>query len=39
VPIEIATGHFPMIEAPADLATVIDGLTQIAGAPARSSAS
>ena len=26
-PIEIATGHFPMIEAPSELARLIDGLT------------
>lgn len=38
-PIEIATGHFPMIEAPAELAKLIDGLSQIAGAPPRSGAS
>ena len=31
-PIEIATGHFPMIEAPAELARLLDGLMHVAGA-------
>jgi pimeloyl-ACP methyl ester carboxylesterase len=32
-PIEIAAGHFPMIEAPAELARLLDGLAHVAGAP------
>jgi pimeloyl-ACP methyl ester carboxylesterase len=35
-PIEIAAGHFPMIEAPAELARLLDGLTHLAGATPRS---
>lgn len=38
-PIEIASGHFPMIEAPAELAALLDGLTHDAGAIPRSDAS
>src|SRR3954452_22571826 len=34
-PIEIAAGHFPMIEAPAELARVLDGLAHVAGATLR----
>jgi pimeloyl-ACP methyl ester carboxylesterase len=34
-PIEIATGHFPMIEAPAELARLIDGFGPVASPTAR----
>jgi pimeloyl-ACP methyl ester carboxylesterase len=38
-PIEIAAGHFPMIEAPAELASLLNGLTHDAGANRRPDAS
>ena len=38
-PIEITAGHFPMLERPAELARLLDGVTHIAGATPRSDAS
>src|SRR3954464_13289222 len=33
-PVEIPAGHFPMIEAPAELARLLDGLTHVVRKPA-----
>jgi pimeloyl-ACP methyl ester carboxylesterase len=38
-PIEITAGHFPMLEAPAELARLLDGLMHTAGVTPRSDAS